>query len=267
MTTTTRSNQTTPITPFVVAIPTYNRVQEVVSKTLATLAKHHVNPNCIFLFVANGTQEAMYASAVPRHLYNTIVVGKKGIRNQRVFISSYFPPGQCVVSMDDDVEALQRLRGDTLVDIADLHAFFVSAFTRLRKEQLYLWGIYPVHNPFFMQPTVTTDLRFVIGVVFGFINRHDRTLYPSPKSESKEDYEQTLLFYHKDGGVVRFNNVTAKTKFNAPGGLGTDRYERNKRAADYLHRMYPDFITPFQRKTNGMPEVKLIRHPRINTAK
>jgi hypothetical protein len=61
-----------------------------------------------------------------------------------------------------------------------------------------------------------------------------------------------------DGGVLRFNNITTKTKFNAPGGLGTDRYERNKNAAEYLEKMYPDIITVFKRK-NGTYEVKLAR--------
>ena len=65
-----------------------------------------------------------------------------------------------------------------------------------------------------------------------------------------------------DGGVVRFNNVVPKTKFNAPGGLGTDRFDMNKKAAEYLKKTYPDIVTIFHRK-NGMTEVKLARLPRI----
>ena len=44
-----------------------------------------------------------------------------------------------------------------------------------------------------MKNTMTTDLRFVIGVMHGYINRHDRKLYPSLKSVGKEDIEQTIL--------------------------------------------------------------------------
>lgn len=248
--------------PFVVAIPTYNRSKEVVAKTLHTLHTGNVNASSIYLFVANKQQHTLYQSTVPSHLYNDIVIGKKGIRNQRVFISSYFPNNQCIVSMDDDVEDLQRLHGDKLVSIKDINTFFRNAFDLLRKERLFLWGIYPVHNPFFMTHKITTDLRFVIGVTFGYINRRDKTLYPSIQSESKEDYEQTLLFYRKDGGVVRFNGVTAKTKFNAPGGLGTDRYERNRIAAEYLHTTYPDLVRRADRK-NGTPEVRLAKSPRL----
>ena len=107
---------------------------------------------------------------------------------------------------------------------------------------------------------MTTDLKFIIGVTFGYINRKSKELVP--KAEGKEDIEQSILYYLMDGGVVRFNNVVPKTKFNAPGGLGTDRQEMNKKAAEYLKQKYPDIITIFHRK-NGMTEVKLARLPRM----
>ena len=128
----------------------------------------------------------------------------------------------------------------------------------MKKEKLFIWGIYPVRNPFFMYNEITTDLRFIIGVTFGFITRHNKKLKMSTKSETKEDYEQTILYYLMDGGVIRFNNITTKTKFNAPGGLGTDRFDRNKNAAEYLTEKYPEIATRHDRK-NGSPEVKLAR--------
>ena len=75
-------------------------------------------------------------------------------------------------------------------------------------------------------------------------------------SESKEDYETSILYYLKDGGVLRFNHVTFKTKFNAEGGLGTDRFEKNKNAALYLKDKYPEIVDIFNR-ANGTYEVKL----------
>ena len=107
-----------------------------------------------------------------------------------------------------------------------------------------------------MYDKITTDLRFIIGVTYGFIVRHNRNLRLSIKAETKEDYEQTILFYIMDGGVIRFNYITTKTKFNSPGGLGTERYDRNKRAAEYLSEKYKDNIKLFRRK-NGTYEVKL----------
>ena len=245
---------------YVVAIPTYNRVEEVTKKTLNTLKEGNVNKNKIYLFVANKSQYDLYEQNVPKNLYNKIIIGKKGITNQRIFISDFFSEGQYVISMDDDVEEFEILKGEKLVKLKNVNEFFIDAYKLMKKEKLFIWGIYPVRNPFFMYNETTFDLRFIIGVTFGFITRHDKKLRMSKKSETKEDYEQTILYYLKDGGVIRFNNITTKTKFNAPGGLGTDRFERNKNAAEYLTKKYPEIVTRKDR-SNGTPEVKLVKLP------
>jgi len=247
---------------YLIAIPTYNRVQEVTNKTLATLKEGGVSKNNIYLFVANKQQYDLYEKNVPKNLYNNIIIGKKGITNQRIFISQYFKEGQYVISMDDDVEELEFLKGEKLVRLKDINNFFINAYKLMKKEQLFIWGIYPVRNPFFMYNEITFDLRFIIGVTFGFIVRHDKKLKMSTNAETKEDYEQTILYYKMDGGVIRFNNITAKTKFNSPGGLGTDRFERNNKAAEYLVKKYPDIVTRKDRK-DGTPEVKLTKLPYI----
>ena len=245
---------------YVVAIPTYNRYDVLEHKTLKTLMEGGVSKTRIYLFVANQEQYRFYEEAIPKSMYKAIVIGKKGITNQRIFIANYFDEGQYVISIDDDVNEFQMLRGDKLVKLGNVAGFFENAYKLLKNNKLYIWGIYPVRNPFFMYNEITMDLRFLIGVTFGFITRHDRRLRPSINAETKEDYEQTILYYKMDGGVLRFNNITVKTKFNAPGGLGTDRYDRNKSAAEYLFKTYPDIITVFQRK-NGTHEVKLKKLP------
>ena len=247
---------------YVIAIPTYNRVKELVNKSLATLKRGKVNSNKIYIFVANKEQEQLYKDAVPKALYHKIVVGKIGIANQRKFISKYFPEKQYIVSMDDDVEELEMMTApDKLVKITNLDKFFNDAYKKLKEENLYIWGIYPVHNPFFMKKNISTGLKFIIGVLYGYINRHNTKLEPSVNAETKEDFEQSILYFKMDGGVLRYNYIVPKTKFNAPGGLGTDRFERNKKAAAYLKKTYPDIITIFQRK-NGTHEVKMARLPR-----
>jgi len=50
----------------------------------------------------------MYKEGVPKTMYNKIVIGKKGITNQRKFISSYFDEGKYIVFIDDDVEAILK---------------------------------------------------------------------------------------------------------------------------------------------------------------
>jgi hypothetical protein len=247
---------------YVIAVPTYNRADIVGKKTLMTLKEGGVPKSSIHLFVANKAQEKLYEESVPKELYGKIVVGKLGISNQRKFICKYFAEGRYVISIDDDVEAIEMLRGEKLVKLKDVHGFFMEAYHLLKKEGLFIWGIYPVRNPFFMSKGYSTDLKFIIGVLRGFINRHSKKLDPSSQIKCKEDYEESILYYKMDGGLLRFNNITTKTKFNSEGGLGKDRFDMNKQAAEYLQRIYPDLVTITHRK-NGMTEIRLSRRPRI----
>lgn len=247
-----------PLSSFVVAIPSYNRVNELIRKTLSTLKDGGIAKKHIYIFVANKEQYDLYEASVPKTMYHKIIIGKKGIANQRIFISDYFPENQYIISMDDDVEKVLEKKGEKLVPIKHLQPFFKDAYDILKKTGLYIWGIYPVTNPFFMKQNISFGLKFIIGVMHGYINRHNSKLRPSKSAETKEDIEQSILYYLHDGGVVRFNSITTKTKFNAPGGLGTDRHERNKLAAEYLKRKYPDIITVFTRKS-GTYEVRLAR--------
>lgn len=246
--------------PYVVAIPSYDRPVEITKKTLLTLKKGKVSPDKIYVFVANKAEEAKYKDTMDPDTYNKIIVGKKGITPQRNFISNYFPEGKQIVSMDDDVKNMVKLHGDKLKVMTNLDKFFNDAFDQLKKSKLNLWGVYPVKNALFMKNNTTTDLRFIIGVVYGYINR--RKLTAAVKSEVKGDIELTILTYLKDGGVMRFNNIGFSTIFNAPGGLGTDRKQRAKVAQEYLVKTYPGIAYPKFRK-DGTAEIRLKRNPDV----
>lgn len=248
---------------YVVAIPTYKRYEELINKTLSFLAKHSINPSKIYIFVANKTEKKIYESYLNNNKYK-IIIGKKGITNQRNFISKYFDKNQYIISLDDDIEDILELKQQNLVSINDFNAFILSAYRTLKENNLYLWGIYPTPNPFYMYKKTTTDLRFIIGAVHGYINRNYRSLYLNPKTESKEDYHKTLLFFIRDGGVVRFNNIAFKSKPNADGGLGKNRFDKNKKAAKYLGKKYPKMVKR-TRRANGTAEVRLNRTFKIKS--
>jgi len=244
---------------YSIAIPSYNRPNEIIKKTLKTLLEGGIDPNNIYIFVANLDQSNIYHDIIPSNLYYKIIIGEIGISNQRNFIKNYFPVGQYIVSIDDDVDELKIVENDKLIKLKNLHSFFSDAYHLLIKEKLFIWGVYPIRNVFFMshnKSIVTTNLKFLIGVLFGYINRDAKDLSLSLKAEVKEDYEQSILYYIKDGGVVRFNNVAPKTKFNTIGGLGKERGEKNEKAAKYLKDTYPDLVRLFKRK-NGLDEIKL----------
>lgn len=246
---------------YVIAIPTYNREVTIVNKTLKTLKRGLIDPSKIFIFVADTEQLDKYGF-VPKELYNEIIVGELGINNQRKFITNYFPENQYIVSIDDDVDSLCMLKDKKLIGVENLDQFFLDAYKLMEKEKLFIWGVYPVNNTFFMKDAITTDFKFIVGVLFGYINRKLKNLEPSTEIQVKEDYELSILYYKLDGGVIRYNNVTAKTKYYAIGGCGKDRIEQNKIASEYLQKTYPDLVSIFVRK-NGNAELKLKRKKRF----
>ena len=245
---------------YVVAIPSYERVEAIINKTLTTLKKGGVAAQCIHIFVANDAERAAYATAVPSNLYGKIIVGKKGITPQRKFIVKYFKEGTKIVSMDDDVEKFLKLSrdGKKLIEFkaGDLDKFYKKAFAAIEKNGLFIWGIYPMRYAYYMKHNVTTDLRLILGTTYGFVCRHDGDLIPTVTE--KEDYENTILHYLKDGGVMRFNDICLKTIYYSPGGLGRidNRFAIHEEAAKQLKVKYPDYVTIYERK-NGMKEVRL----------
>lgn len=241
---------------YVVAIPSYKRHDIICSKTLRMLTEGGVPMKSVYVFVADKTEAETYKKAVPAEVH--IVVGKKGITPQRQFIVEYFKKGTHVVSIDDDVAGIyEKDTEGRLVNVGTgVHAFFERAFAECVKRGIYLWGVYPVANAFYMPGGVSTSLKFILGTLYGFVNRpEDKKLRPCLKE--KEDFEISILYYLKDGGVLRFNDYTIKTKFhNAVGGLGCltqKRFQANEEAAQELKRRYPDLGYVWHRK-NGMAE-------------
>jgi len=94
----------------------------------------------------------------------------------------------------------------------------------------YIWSVYPVWNKFFRDSTeqhqrsrLSTCLNMCIGAFYGFINRpNDPDLTHTILQSNKEDIERSILYFKKDGVVVRYNKVGFKTKYYGNvGGLGT----------------------------------------------
>ena len=83
-----------------------------------------------------------------------------------------------------------------------------------------------------------------------------------PKVILDQFAEEKLYFnYLKDEGEI-YRDITFTTKFNAPGGLGVDRFQMNKNAQEYLVKTYPN-IAKAKFRPDGTPEITLNRNPDI----
>jgi hypothetical protein len=102
-------------------------------------------------------------------------VGVLGIDRIRNFILDYYPKGKHIVMIDDDIRGFnQKAKGGHLKPLDSLISLIERGFKVATAERCCLCGIYPVNNGLFMQDTITTDLRFIIGCFWG-INKSSST--------------------------------------------------------------------------------------------
>lgn len=257
---------------FLIAIPSYQRAHVLETHTLRFLSRAQVPASQIHLFIVdNPTEREAYQHFAT--LGHPIHYGPVGLHHMRNFIHQTFPVNTNILSMDDDLRTLVRMQEDpTIPNLKsakryplhdDMHLRFISwcnsAFQRLSDEHITLFGIYPVKNGYFMKslPEITTDLRFCVGTCWGIRNPSDMIIH----IEEKEDVERTLLCWKRDHKILRFNHITAVTRYyHTLGGMQAhqqDRKENAKTSCQYLLKHFPEWCTLYTSKKSGVYEVRL----------
>lgn len=238
---------------FKIAIPSYNRVDTIGSHTLAFLERNNIDKNKIYIFVVPD-EYSLYSE---KYLEYNIIEGKVGLKEQRNFISDYFPEGDYIVSMDDDIKDIILLDDAEFISINNFQEVVIKGFKDCMELGASLFGFYPVLNKDWMnnQLDITTCFRFIIGSCFGFINRKIlRTI------SEKDDYEFSVLNYIRDKKVIRYNTISIKTKYyKQSGGLQSfnNRLEEQQKAVEYLVNKYPEMLAIKKSFKSGFPELRV----------
>lgn len=255
------------MTDYVVCIPSYKRSQICNEKTLKTLKKMNIPSSKIYVYLANKEEEVDYEKILDKKLYNKLVVGIKGLVPQRQFIIEQWPEGKHIVFFDDDVASID-LSMSKIFKGKTLDFFFKYAFKECKKMKSFIWGVYPVFNPFFrkQRDEMSTCLNYIVGAFYGIINRPNLKsiqLTLTKENGQKEDVERTIKYFIEDGIVLRFNKIGFETKYyGKSGGLGTfeDRLKPMLEASKLLKKTYPEY-GEISTKKNGMTEFRLKKIP------
>ena len=118
---------------YVIAIPSYQRYSILEQKTLSMLNKYQIPKKKIYIFVADQDEKKVYESNLNHDLYGQIIVGQKGLKNQRNFIAKYFPEGQEIFQLDDDVGELKILV-NKITNQADFSKFQQTQRKKTKKK-------------------------------------------------------------------------------------------------------------------------------------
>jgi hypothetical protein len=240
---------------YAIAIPTYNRSDQLPTKTLATLREGNIPMENIYIFVVAEELE-LYRASCPG--YN-VVVGELGLVQQREFIHRYFPAYSYIVFLDDDLQQIYRPTSEKTKEvITDLHPVLMSMIDRMKEEHVSICGTYPVDNIMFSYKSepVTTKLRYLVGAFYIIKNLRDTDLILEPvECTALEDKYRTLYYYLKEGMTLRFNHICFKTKYFGRGGMFSDDREKlHGDASVALVLKYPG-LTRLKFKKNGLVDV------------
>jgi hypothetical protein len=255
---------------YIIAIPSYHRAEICNNKTLTMLHLNHIDKSKIYVYVADKEEYDIYFDTLDPRYYNKIIIGIKGLVQQREFIMKKWPQGKLIVFLDDDFDSIDLSISPTFKS-KGLNYFIEYAFKECIIHKSFIWGVYPVYNPFFRKARkeITTELKFICGGFYGIINRPSLKsieLTISKNGSHKEDTERTLKYYIQDGIVIRFDKVGFITKnFSKQGGMGNfeERLAPLKEATLKLQKQYSEYGHIKIRK-NGMYEFVLYSKPRLS---
>ena len=193
----------------------------------------------IYLFVVP-EEEVLYREAVASDLYGHLVVGVKGLCNQRNFITDYFDEGEIIAQFDDDVRQIKSEKSFREILEIGLKGL----------EEGGLFGVLPNDDTRRMKDSTTSHLAFIIGCFYIYRIHKDLLL----GTDEKDDVERTILYFKRDGKVCRYQGAGVSTSYKGgKGGLQQEgRKDRITAGVKYLLERYPGFC-----KKRGSEDVLL----------
>jgi len=214
-----------------IAIASFSRTEQLIKKTWNVLR----DVNCEkYVFVVEEELD-IYQKALEGQDV-TIVVGVNGLSNQRNFITDYFDDGEVIISIDDDIEEVFIKSGKSLQTILE------EAVEYLKKSSCGLMGFPPTFNKFWNRGNGCKEgLYFIVGAFY--LYKIDKNIRVT--NSLGEDFERSVLYYLKDGAVVRNNDLIFKTKYwTNSGGMNAEGRKTDLIRKHYtkLYYTYPHLL-------------------------
>lgn len=218
------------------AIPSYKRSEE--QLTLSYLEEMGYSKDDIYISTQTLDDYNKYSEKYSKRAH---IIYNEGncVSDNRNTLLDYFPEGQRIIMLDDDIKYIGTLKGKKIEPFTkeELAKFINDAFNYCEKNHALIWGGYPVENYYFMKRTIDKK-NLLIGTILGIINSKYRF---NNEFKIKEDFE-LCLHMMKDGyNSIRFNFLHAPAKHKTAGGCMED-WVKDEECTKKILLKYPNLI-------------------------
>ena len=189
---------------YVIACRSYKRANVFPHKTYRMLAQNSLTDR-LYIFVANQEEKHLYEKALEGYLYKKIVVGELGGANATRAICRFFPVGQRIIFVDDDLSRFFTFseKGDLTKDAKNLHKYIEDGFATIDKYNLGAFTFSFLSNKFYLQGKPFKEFRpfMLAGNFFGARNDPQMITTESYTSHA-DDSQRCVRYLDKYGGVL-----------------------------------------------------------------
>jgi len=249
---------------LVYVVKSHQRVQRFWDRTWEkVIVKHGFPLEKVYVFVSLDDDVVLYKEKYPQI---NIIKAPKGVAAVDNFITDYFPEGQKMIYMNDDVSDIVHYVNEKKVESIStekLLAIIKAMFGKMLINGITYGGFYPVDNPFFMKGVKTThDLCLIMDPFSLVINRKTVRITVSDKS----DFEKSIQHFVLGGALMRYNHIALKVEYYGKEGGFQGRDEKTElETAKLMELKYPDYVAGINIKSGGKTSLRLKKlKPTIN---
>jgi len=232
---------------YVIACRSYGRATVFPKKTFRML-EHNKLTGRLYVFVASAAEKRAYRDNLPAEFpADRIIVGVPGLAPITRFICKYFPEGQRILFVDDDLEYFfvmpRKGQGRMQKDSGNLHRYVEDAFRTIDAHDLGSFTFSFLSNAFYLTGKPFKEFRpFIVGGSF-FGARNERKLIPVDVGQA-EDVLRSCRYFEKYGGTLVYWYAGFATHYGKePGGMQSsgdrgDAASRLKTTKEISQKLY-----------------------------
>lgn len=206
---------------FEIAIPSFNRADIIANRTIKLLKEMKVPKRKIRIFLRDMEQLEQYKETIGNYKYE--LTGQSGILATRNYLRTYYHEKnglQGVLFMDDDIEQFNTLdENNKLIPVENFMETLSQMFLTTEELGFRLFAPSAYNNNFYMKDKISTNLKYCIGAFMGLVIDKSKPCIHTD-IDHFEDFLFSVEHFLEDGGVVRFEKYSIKTKyFELKGGI------------------------------------------------